>query len=71
MIVYEHRHVLPIPLFERGVAVDVNDRQIKMKPGLQHVQARDHLIAEMAEITAVYRQQGAQAGQFPSTLNGI
>ena len=68
--VHEDRNVLAEALFQTRLAVHVDDVELEWKTGLQRMQARDHVIAEMAVGAAVdgqpYRPQ-----LLPSTRNGM
>jgi hypothetical protein len=44
----QHRYELAIASFERGVAVDVDDLQLKTRAGLQFPEAGDHVVAQVA-----------------------
>ena len=51
--VREYRYVFAVARLECSVGIDIHDREAEMKTGLLRMQARDHLIAEMAIGTAV------------------
>jgi len=68
--VHKHGNILTEALFQTRLAVDIDDVELECKTGLQRVQARNHVIAEMAVGAAVDRQPD-RAQLLPSTRNGM
>src|SRR5258705_13382392 len=52
----EHRDQLTVTRFERRVAVDVDNCQVKGDAGLQFAQAGNHVVAQVAVRAPVYSQ---------------
>ena len=67
---HEHGNVLAEARLQTRVAVDIDDVELECKTGLQCMQARDHVLAEMAVGAAVDRQPD-RAQLLPSTRNGM
>src|SRR3954462_9101443 len=59
--VRDDRNVLAVARFQRIVGIDVHDRELEMKTGLQTAQARNHVVTEVAVGAAVYRQLNAHS----------
>jgi hypothetical protein len=49
----EYRYPFPVTRLERGIVVDIDHFKLEAGSGLQHAQAGDHVIAQVAIRTTV------------------